>query len=552
MPPKRILRKPKIHTGGLQGMSPYDMQGMSPYDMQGMPYDMQGMQGMYPNGMQGISSNDNTKEKQVVNAVKNPPKSWSKWLVHEFWEIANNWDTIAKTMKVDVQDFVELNPVLETKVELPIQPLNRMHPPMYGGIEGQLQSKANTVVDSKKVLTPITKSSWTYILLVVLLVFTLTIAPFVLLGLSLYYSSPIWYSFWFGEQYYLEDSEDFKEARNMYKIGSWYMQDYVLYVAIILIVFLFASIYLSLTVYIKHNNAVYIRMKYRVYIAIALCTFVMICYLAMELSNHTIQQVGISRDSLSNIIYENLNYDYINYLNDFAKNTDNKKCDGSMSELAKGNLTLSSDSSSAKCYESVSGNLVYINNQQRLQTYIKKLINNKTIDEIKSAPKPDYIKNMDDSDTVFDLVVKTIITYRIISGLQAYSDSRNKHFDENSFKDIMRIIASVSVNNYSIFGDYNFTYIKCIEELEGMGLEAVYMKTICEKCDAVAANIDDSMALFKKSIGNISFPRRLGISTIITIIFVFYILSILANINAIRSSQTPVQAQGQMPGQMYG
>jgi hypothetical protein len=548
MPKKTLLRKPKRNNGGEYPY--YDPYGNSMGTGIGSPYGMDNPNMYNPNTMTPdmMQQRGQTQQTQLINAVDNKPtKTWGKWALHVLEEIPNTIDTIVKMNTDTVANLIEKNPKIKELKEVPslpgmVQnqpgmipgmtpgmgydnyPYNTGYPPqnpgmMYGGAETikptELPTKA---LISEREATPLNQSSWLYVAIYLMLVFTLYIAPFVLLGFSLYYSRSIWptgNSYWFGKQEYLEDSDSFDEARSLYKlVGGYYIHDYVLYVVIILLVYIVASIYLALSIYVKNNNTRYIILKSREFIVMGISIFMIVCYFAIDAKNRTIQTIGIRRDELINNIYENLNYDYINYLDKIGIDNNNKSCNNL--------LSASTATTDEKCNSGTTVDIIKVNSQKYLDAYIEKLIDtNYSLDSIKNTQKPDTVVNMSANDTVFSLVVKAIITHKIIMGLQGYSEQRKKFFDKNAFNDIMSIIAGINMSNYSVFGNEIFTYLKCHSLL--------YVKyssiapDICEECEKISGLIDDSVANFKQSINNIAFPHRLGISTLISIVFLFYI-----------------------------
>jgi len=557
MPRKPLLRKAKRNTGGEYPYDPLMNMG------QGSPYGMDNPMGAYnPNAMspEMMQQRGQPQQTQLINAVDNKPiKSWGKWALHMLEEIPNTLDTIVKMNSDSISSFIEKNPKIKRLKEVPVAvpgqpgmyhgmtpwmsgmsgvgydnyPYNTgMYPPtnpgmMYGGEIEKVKSAdvpTKTILDEKPG-TPLNESGWLYAMIYGMISFTLFIAPFIILGLSLYYSRSIWYSYWFREQNHLEDFEGFDEARSLYRLaGSYYIHDYILYIIIILLFFVISSIFLALSIYVKNYNPKYNILKMRTFIAIGICIFMIICYLAIDTKNKTIQTIGIRRDELINNIYENINYDYINYLNNIGIEN-NKSCNNL--------LSASTASSEQKCSPGIRIDIVSVNSNANLLQYIKNLIKENSLDGIKNTPKPDNVVNMSPKDTVFTLVTKAIITNKIISGLQEYS--KNKFFDKNSFNDIMSIIASINIYSYSIFGDDIFTSLKCQDLLINLNKnDALFSKEICEECEKISSLIDDSVTNFREAI-NVSFPHRLGLSVFISIIIiVFYIALFVSDAYAAR------------------
>ena len=583
MPKKTLLRKPKRNSGGEYPYDPYGGPIGTGMGMGG-PYGMDN-QGMYnPNAMSPdmIQQRGQTQQTQLINAVDNKPtKSWGRWALHVLEEIPNTLDTMIKMNTDTVSNLIEKNPKIKTLKEVPSIPTLGQNQPgmmpgmapgmgydnypyntgygyppqnpgmMYGGVETTKPTELPTkTITSETPATPLKESGWLYTAIYFMLVFTLYLAPFALLGLSLYYSRSIWYSYWFGDQHYMEDSENFQDARSLYKLlGGYYMHDYVLYIVIILLVFVVFSIFLALSIYIKNNNTRYIILKSREYILMGIAIFLIVSHFAIDAGKKTIQTLGIRRDELINNVYENLNYDYINFLNDIGIQNNNKQCNSL--------LSASTASTNEKCNSGTTVDIIKMNSQTTLDAYIKKIIGesnnalNIDINTLKNTSKPDNVVNMSANDNLFSLIVKAIITHKIITALQGYSTNRTKFFDKNSFNDIMSIIAGISINNNSIFGEDILTNLKC-QNLLSANYPSI-ASAICEECERISSKIDSSVANFKQSNNSISFPYRLGLSTFISIACILYIAIFVSDAYAARkqiyqgmSQMNPFQQTGSM------
>jgi hypothetical protein len=325
MPKKNILSKSKVKTGGNPDyppfQQPYDTSpGMltQPYDMPGAPY----IPGMQPGMQQPAQPDVNIPINNVDNSI---PKNWYEH-VQKIMTFLGSWlattAALATRNTVNVASLINETPVIEiNKVEEKQVPNG---PVLPGGPPPNMITKKVKTTESRA-LPQI--SSQYKIFLIVALLFLMFVVPWVIFLMTLIYTYPFWtLKYFLDKTTFLKDKYDFGELKRIYNIGGWYVNDYILYMLIVVGVYILFSIIVFTTNYVYNKKKELMYATIRTSILIGIIAIILCLHIAFHYEN--LQELGTKRDNLIITIKKTLNYDYIFWLSGIDQIGDEncKKC----------------------------------------------------------------------------------------------------------------------------------------------------------------------------------------------------------------------------------
>jgi hypothetical protein len=537
MPKKNILSKSKVKTEGgdyPQFQQPYYD---TPNGMLTHPYDMPGMYGapgMQP-GMQQPAQQDSKLNLPINNIDNSTPKNWYE-RIQKIMMFLGDWmatsTALATQNTVSVAKFINENPVIEiNKVEEKKVPNGPVIP---GGPPSNMITKTVKTTEHKA-LPQITLQY--KIFLIIALMFLMFVIPWVIYLLTLIYTYPFWtLKYFLDKTTFLKDKYDFGELKRIYNIGGWYVNDYILYMLIVVGVYILFSIIVFTTNYVYNKKKELMYATIRTSILIGIIAIILCLHIAFHYEN--LQELGTKRDNLIITIKKSLNYDYIYWLSGLDQLSDEncKKC------YENGNKLTINTQSDVDCSMCVKQNIIKKNSLSSAIVYIKNKIPNisGTMEQLKAEPELKNIKkfdgNLEGTEKPYELIKKTILTYYIIDNIQKITGN-NAFMDEYAFYDIMNIIGTINLSHFSLFGrDNSISTTTCSNaRFESIASKAIVME-LCIDCEQTCIEMDTDVSKLRYAMENISIPLVMQTGSIILFVLIVYIISFIIDVLALKKS----------------
>ena len=367
-----------------------------------------------------------------------------------------------------------------------------------------------------------------YYILFAVLYMVFTLLPLIISVISIIYIIiSLNLNYWLKSQRFNSDDLRYVDADNikcieLFNVKFFYINDYILYVSIICIIYIFCLIYLTFSVFVKKELQQYKENLLRVLFLLSCVAAIIVIHIAIYHGN--IQKIGKYKDDLVNTTYNYINYKYIDYLSDVV--IEDKKCEAAC------NITIN-ETKIKVC--SCDKPICYVNSIHTLTDYITLQLEQLKIkasgSDIKliSIERFKSFKN-DDEESYYDLIRNAILTYAFISNFVTtdFCKLSNVTVDRNFFKNRTSLIGSINIKNSTL---YELNPLKCVNRnIDDMNNKSEYMVNICQECNEVMRMSNNIILNIKNEMGNFSLPLQMFTIIAVMIICSIYYLSFTINI----------------------
>ena len=290
--------------------------------------------------------------------------------------------------------------------------------------------------------------------------------PFLLLSLW-YFSKLINFKQLFKNKPFYGDDISYIEVTELYNIFNFaFVNDFVVFLIILSVFYSIALIYLTSSSYVNKNTKFFTKQKMDVYILLGGSVFIAIVTLLLNSSGSQSMNVfGSKRDEFNKKSYENINMNYLNYLN--AKNS---------------NLTTS-------------------NELENLQMYILDILS--SVEDRQNISSNQFKKlNTDNGDFIHEQISSSIITYGILLNLKInrFEEFNNSKIDISFFQSQTSLLPTISTSTNDLF----VTELKAFE-MTNDTIDAPYIQGIIEHCTKQQHEINCLISKIKQ-VKNIMIP----------------------------------------------
>lgn len=410
---------------------------------------------------------------------------------------------------IPISEYIDLQPVETTNLE----------------IIGQV-----TDLNDSKVIGKISKKSITYKILLVFLYSIFYILPIVIIVMTLIYIIPLFdIRRLVKEKKFFNDVIIYRELDKIYSILGIYVNDYILYMTIVCIVYAIILLYLFFSKFIKTKEPGYGDFITRIYFLVVL-TFVTI--LIHFIYNYDkIQRMGRLRDRLIKMTGDRINTEYILFLVDESKSGKKDAGDDTGDE-----------------------DILELNNVDILARYITGLLI-----ELKTQTAPSDITLMsveqfksyrnDKKESFYDLILNAIITYSLILNISNnhYNEGDVKQIDKNFFMDKKSLLLTINFSTNNLMEIHSQ---KCIEKvLDGKGNKSPFMISICRDAKKINDEMNNCIIDIKNTTNHYIFPPQMITTIFVAIICIIYCYSFVVKVNEMNSQdvQTAVPVDDYQP-----
>lgn len=325
-----------------------------------------------------------------------------------------------------------------------------------------------------------------YFLAMIVLFLVLYILPAIIFILSIAYLGLS-----FKKAKFYKSKMIYNEVLELHKIGDIYVSDYIITIVTLLIIYIIAIIYIYYTSRICYNlletnmNIIYV--------------FILMCVIAIVL--HTLlfiefmNKIGPIKNNLTTNLTSHFDYQYIDFLN--TKNS----------------------------------NIILANSTENLKAYIDSVISDLKM----KSPNSDIIQNSKGSNDstvteAYNKIVNSILTYAIIYKMQVnkYAEHYNITVDKSFFSNINNVILSVNTETNDLI-DIDFSKNCVNANIDGVNNTSVLMKDVCNDCNTIKTDLNNTINDLKIKIWDVSLPPKLILALFLFLIVdtYIYILSTL-------------------------
>ena len=352
------------------------------------------------------------------------------------------------------------------------------------------------------------KYSYTYFLLYSMLIFSMEIIPIIICILTFTYlflciKSTI---FMFKKKMFLGDERKYVDVGNMIHVfNKIYIPDYIFILCVLCIIYIIFTTYLQYSKFIDFTNPKIVDKYNNVNTFIRLC--IMMIIINFIVYYHPYQMMGYKKDNFDQRVYENINYDYLEYLENVQKNE-------------------------KKCNNDCNINLVEVNTLQNLKNYIidmqMQVISKNGIDDLailSTEQIKKYTVTFADSKeekSFYNQIRNAIMTYYLISNF-----SQTKYdilLTPSFFYNKVSILSAVNANKSSIFSFKN-SIESCLNiDIDGKNNQSQYMKDICEDCATIKNNIHKELGTVIDLLSNYQFSLQFFLIVLVSLVCIIYII----------------------------
>lgn len=432
----------------------------------------------------GRGANIPKKKRTILQKLKD--------IVMELIKTFNHLAELAKETK-PVSNYIELQPV-ENKLL----------------IVDEIASNIKKTTESAK---SIDKNSFTYNLLVVLLISIFYIFPIVVVVMTIIRLMPLFdIAKIVKTKKFYNDIIIYNEINSIKNIFGYYINDYVLYMSVICLVSLFILSYIFFSNYIiKDDSPDYPEYSKSIFKIIAILSlFIIIIVIFLIVEHKYIQRFGKLRDRLDKLVGDRINEDYISFME--QNNKDSK-------------------------------DLTEVNKLDLLRKYIAGLLI-----EMKTQAAPSDIALMsveqfksyrnDKKVSYYDLIMSAIITYSVILKI-SLNHFKEIKIDRYFFSRKKSLLLSINCDTNEIMSS---NLDNCANNFG----KSAYMQSICKNAIKLNDEINACISLIKTASDRYIFPPITVIALCVAFILLLYYLSI-----AFQRLKFPFMNNQQMPNMQY-
>jgi len=317
---------------------------------------------------------------------------------------------------------------------------------------------------------PLENGSFFYVFLLILI--SIVCNPILLgipfLVLSLWYLTKI-ISFkqLFKNKAFYGDDISFIEVSELYNIFNIaYINDFVMFIIIFCTFYSIALIYLTSSSYVNKNTKFFTKQKMDVYVLLGGSIFIALMTLFFNSSGtHSMNVFGGKRDEFDKKVYDNINMDYIDYLN------------------------------------SIDPILTTSNDLENLQLYILDLVGN--VEDRQNISSSQFKKlKSENGDFIHKQISSSIITYGILLNLKInrFEEFTNNKIDKSFFQYRSSLLPTISTTTNDLF----ITEMKAFE-MTNDNIEIPYVQGIIDYCKKEQHEINCILSKIKQ-VKNIMIP----------------------------------------------
>ena len=326
---------------------------------------------------------------------------------------------------------------------------------------------------------------------------------------------------WFRTPQYYGDDIAYQDIDNIHSFLWFHINDYILYLLIICIIYVFMLIsmfFINMSKsFIDKTNMNYRSSMNTGYVLFGIAFAVIIVHLLL-FGKHT-HSLSLSKNYIMDSIHNHINFDYIDFI---SKETD-EKCEKCKMIIPGTGKTIYICECENKMLE--------VNNILNLQKYIQQLlieVESKaapaditliTVDKFKTYLREETTYKKDTQMSYYDLIVDAILTFSLIANFKntEYKINLNRAFFENRTS----ILASINVSNSKIYQlDSN-----CMKnnDVDGKNNKSNYMLSICKTCDEIVSDIESSTRKLKDTVGDQFWsPQNFAIIVMLIVCIIYY------------------------------
>jgi len=508
-------------------------------------------------------------DRDIINDPSN--NTIRGWLWNQIKLIALYISNYAKAVAMyeDLSKYIETNPeetvssdLIQNKAGQTGQtPQPGMNPPVANIAPVKMENGKMVQTQLKKEVSigQISKSSWTYYGLLIMVILVFIVLPFVIFVLALVYSFPVWsLQHFINKGRFFGDLENYREMQSIVNLFGIYINDYVLGMWVVCIVYLILVISMYFTEYINRKIPEFKTNVAKIYLLLGICIAALSLY---SVFNHNkVQRLGQLRDSFNNTVYNYISMDYIEYLDRINK----EECQACGNKDAwKGTFqtVLGKGSQATKaCPQCTTNDILKVNSIANYIAYILKIQN-----EAESIVAPSSISKMSfssfkdlknkDGKTYYSLILSATVTYQVLLKLKnnLYDQFNGTIINKNFFNNKYSLLTTVSVDKCTLMDiDYNLCTLRKIIGNDNSKDES-YSEQLCKDVNNINTEINNIILDIKNNLNKVPFPLRLGLSSIVTIVCLFYYGSFIMDMKPLTTVQTNLYGiNGNGYGNDYG
>jgi hypothetical protein len=317
---------------------------------------------------------------------------------------------------------------------------------------------------------PLENGSFLYVFLLILI--SIVCNPILLglpfLVLSLWYLTKIVnFKQLFKNKAFYGDDISYIEVTELYNIFNIaYINDFVMFLIIFCIFYSIALIYLTSSSYVNKNTKFFTKQKMDVYVLLGGSIFIALMTIFFNSSGtHSMNVFGGKRDEFDNQVYENIDINYIEYL------------------------------------DSINPILTTSNDLENLQMYILDLVGNIEGRQNISFSQFKKLKS-ENGDLIYKQISSSIITFGILLNLKInrFEEFTNNKIDKSFFQYSSSLLPTISTATNDLF----VTELKAFE-MTNDSIETPYVQGIINYCKKEQHEINCLLSKIKQ-VKNIMIP----------------------------------------------